>query len=101
MAGAVRPGHDRVTGLRHTGGCHLGRVGPEIIDDGVTGFIRDDLRDLADVLHKTAKLDRSECRRVAQDRFSVSRMVGDHLELYAKLVDEGCPEAMPGHVHAC
>ena len=73
---------------------------PEIIDDGLTGFIRDDLRDLADMLHKAAKLDRSECRRVAQDRFSVSRMVADHLELYAKLMDQGC-QPMPGHAHAC
>jgi glycosyltransferase involved in cell wall biosynthesis len=72
---------------------------PEIIDDGVTGFIRDDPRDLADMLAKAAKLDRSECRRVAQDRFSVSRMVADHVELYAKLIDEGC-QTTPGQVHA-
>jgi hypothetical protein len=52
------------------------------------------------VLQKAAKLDRSECRRVAGDRFSVNRMVADHLELYAELMDEGC-QAKPGHAHAC
>jgi glycosyltransferase involved in cell wall biosynthesis len=72
---------------------------PEIIDDGITGFIRDDLRDLADMLPKVAKLDRGECRRVAQDRFSVSRMVADHLKLYAELIEEG-RRTPPGRVPA-
>ena len=72
---------------------------PEIIDDGVTGFIRDDVGDLADMLDKATTLDRGKCRRVVQDRFSVSRMVADHLKLYAELIDEGC-QAAPGRVHA-
>jgi glycosyltransferase involved in cell wall biosynthesis len=73
---------------------------PEIIDDGITGFVRDDLPDLADMLRKVEKLDRDECRRTAQNRFSVGRMVDDHLQLYAELIHEGCPtkpgQFMPG-----
>jgi glycosyltransferase involved in cell wall biosynthesis len=59
---------------------------PEIIDDGVTGYLRDDIDGLAASLPDAATLDRRECRRAAETRFSTQRMVADHLDLYADLV---------------
>jgi glycosyltransferase involved in cell wall biosynthesis len=65
---------------------------PEIIDDGTTGWIRDEPAELADALARTAELDRVACRKVAATRFTTERMVQDHLTLYQDLVDAAhCP----------
>jgi glycosyltransferase involved in cell wall biosynthesis len=59
---------------------------PEIVDDGRTGYVRDDDTGLADALREAERLDRRECRQVAETRFSTRRMVDDHVALYAELV---------------
>ena len=46
---------------------------PELIDDGVTGFVRDSEDELAQALGQVQELDRNTCRKVASDRFSSSR----------------------------
>jgi hypothetical protein len=43
---------------------------PELIRDGITGFVRADESDLADVLGRVEELDRSRCRKEAAERFS-------------------------------
>jgi glycosyltransferase involved in cell wall biosynthesis len=60
---------------------------PEIVTDGVTGFLRDDLRGLADSLHAATQLSRQDCRAAAIERFDVARMVDDHVKLYSRLLD--------------
>jgi glycosyltransferase involved in cell wall biosynthesis len=60
---------------------------PEIVDDGVTGFLRDDLAGLAAAIVAAGALDRSACRAAAASRFSTERMVSDHLDLYGRLLD--------------
>jgi glycosyltransferase involved in cell wall biosynthesis len=59
---------------------------PEIIEDGRTGFLRDDPRGLAVALAKATELNRDVCRDVAETRFTTERMIADHLELYAHLL---------------
>jgi glycosyltransferase involved in cell wall biosynthesis len=59
---------------------------PEIIDDGVTGYLREDLDGLAACLRDAASLDRQACRQAALTRFSTERMVSEHLDLYAELL---------------
>jgi glycosyltransferase involved in cell wall biosynthesis len=59
---------------------------PEIIDEGITGWIRDDPGDLVDALKRAGELDRGACRAAAA-RFTTERMVQDHVELYQDLVD--------------
>lgn len=61
---------------------------PEIVDDGVTGYLRDDLDALAACLSDVGSLDRKRCRREAQERFSTDRMVAEHLRLYAELIGD-------------
>ena len=61
---------------------------PEIVDDGVTGFLCDDVDDLAEHLDKAADLDRAACRQAAEDRFSRERMVTDHRQLFTTIVAE-------------
>jgi glycosyltransferase involved in cell wall biosynthesis len=58
---------------------------PELIDDGVTGFVRETEEELADCLHHVDRLDRAACRRAAAERFSTERMVADHVALYERL----------------
>jgi glycosyltransferase involved in cell wall biosynthesis len=58
---------------------------PEIIDDGVTGYLRDDTDGLAAGLRDATNLNRERCRSVALSRFSTQRMVNDHLELFTQL----------------
>jgi glycosyltransferase involved in cell wall biosynthesis len=62
---------------------------PEIVEDGVTGFLRDDLVDLASALPLAPALDRDLCRKAALQRFDVGRMVSDHAQLYEELVSGG------------
>jgi glycosyltransferase involved in cell wall biosynthesis len=60
---------------------------PEIVEDGVTGFLRDGVPELTACLRDVAGLEREACRRAAMTRFSTGRMVADHLDLYGQLLD--------------
>ena len=60
---------------------------PEIIDDGVTGYLRGGEAALVAALSKVADLDRQGCRQAAKERFSATRMVQDHLDLYRRVLD--------------
>jgi glycosyltransferase involved in cell wall biosynthesis len=62
---------------------------PEIVDDGVTGYIREDIDALAAVLPQAGSLDRRRCREEAQRRFSTACMVSEHLKLYSDLLGGG------------
>lgn len=59
---------------------------PEIVDDGRTGYLREDIDALAATLPQVANLDRGRCRQEATSRFSADRMVAEHIDLYTELV---------------
>ena len=59
---------------------------PEIVDDGVTGYLATSPEELARLLLLAPDLDRATVRAQAEDRFSTERMVNDHLDLYARLI---------------
>jgi glycosyltransferase involved in cell wall biosynthesis len=67
---------------------------PEIVDDGVTGLIRADEADLADAVRRAPDLDRSACHRAALARFSLERMVSDHVALYQRVAGVRSPDAV-------
>jgi glycosyltransferase involved in cell wall biosynthesis len=58
---------------------------PEIVVDGVTGFLRDDEAAMADGVRQAATLDRQTCVDVARRRFSVEPMVAEHVRLYERV----------------
>ncbi len=58
---------------------------PEIIDEGVSGFLVDDAEGAAHAVERAATLDRREVRRTAERRFGAARMVDDYLKLYQRL----------------
>jgi glycosyltransferase involved in cell wall biosynthesis len=55
---------------------------PEIVQDGVTGFLVDDVRDMAAALKRAAALDRLAIRARARERFSADQMAGRYLSVY-------------------
>lgn len=67
---------------------------PEILDDGVTGFIRSKESDLAGALLRVDELDRDACRRVACERFSAERMASDHVRFFEAVLDVGWRDAL-------
>jgi glycosyltransferase involved in cell wall biosynthesis len=58
----------------------------EIVDDGLTGFVRSTPADLAEAVLAAGQLDRLACRQVAADRFSTARMAADHVRLYESVL---------------
>jgi glycosyltransferase involved in cell wall biosynthesis len=60
---------------------------PEVIDDGVTGFVVEDLESAALAVEKCTALDRRRCRQVFENRFCVARMARDYVRVYRRLVD--------------
>ena len=61
---------------------------PEIIDEGQSGFICEDIDEMVDAVRWLEVFDRAQCRRVFEQRFSAARMAGDYLRVYEGLIDE-------------
>jgi glycosyltransferase involved in cell wall biosynthesis len=59
---------------------------PEIIEDGVNGFIVDDVDSAAAVLPLAARLDRRAIRQCFDERFTAERMARDYLALYERVL---------------
>jgi len=59
---------------------------PEVMEDGVTGFVVRSIEEAVAAVDRVAGLDRSDCRRVFEERFSSSRMARDYLALYERLL---------------
>lgn len=57
---------------------------PEVVDDGVTGFIVSDESEAVAAIERARALDRAAIRKRFEERFSVQRMVRDYVELYQK-----------------
>ncbi|MFN7684369.1 MAG: glycosyltransferase family 4 protein [Oligoflexia bacterium] len=55
---------------------------PEVLENGVTGFINSDPSQLARLAREAALLDRLRCRETAAQRFSIERVIEEHLEVY-------------------
>jgi glycosyltransferase involved in cell wall biosynthesis len=60
---------------------------PEIIKDGVTGFICSTEHGLASAVLASAGLDRTACRAAVAGHFSAQRMVAEHVALYERIVE--------------
>lgn len=59
---------------------------PELIRDGVTGAIVDDVAGAAASLARLGQLDRSECRSDAESRFSVEAMASGYVDAYLRVI---------------
>ena len=61
---------------------------PEVIEDGVTGFIVESADEAAEAVKKIPKLSRRRCRQVFEERFTDSRMAKDYLRIYQQLIEK-------------
>jgi glycosyltransferase involved in cell wall biosynthesis len=59
---------------------------PELIDDGCTGFLVDDVEQAAGAVNGVGGLDRAAIREVAVKRFGRDRMVDDYLAAYTAVL---------------
>lgn len=57
---------------------------PEIIEDGRTGFIVQNEREMAGALTAVRFIDPEVCRQTARERFSAARMTRRYIDLYVK-----------------
>lgn len=55
---------------------------PEVVDDGVTGYIVDSESEMADAVARVDAISPARCREVAASRFDARRMVREYLALY-------------------
>src|SRR5579884_1847449 len=65
---------------------------PEVVVDGVTGFVCDTVRDMVDAVPRVAALDRRACRAHAERHFSPAAMADGYERVY-RFVAEGRPAA--------
>jgi glycosyltransferase involved in cell wall biosynthesis len=59
---------------------------PEVMEDGVTGFVVRELDDAAEAVRRVPELDRERCRNVFEKRFVASRMANDYIKVYERMV---------------
>jgi glycosyltransferase involved in cell wall biosynthesis len=57
----------------------------EVIDDGATGFVVENVDEAVRVFASLDSISRSKCRKVFESRFSVNRMVDDYIRIYTRL----------------
>jgi glycosyltransferase involved in cell wall biosynthesis len=60
---------------------------PEIVEEGVTGFVVDSVEEAVDAIARLDELDRPTIRRRFEERFSATRMAQDYVEIYRCLAD--------------
>lgn len=58
---------------------------PEVIDDGLTGFVVDSICEFGSALQRVGELDRRAIRKQFERRFAVERMAQDYLTVYRRL----------------
>ena len=60
----------------------------EIIVHRRTGFLVDNLDEMIGMLDEIKRIDRIECRRWVEERFSYERMVDEYISVYKKIISE-------------
>jgi glycosyltransferase involved in cell wall biosynthesis len=59
---------------------------PEVLEDGVTGFVVDDIGAAVRAVERVGELDRRRCREEFERRFSAPRMARDYIGVYRALL---------------
>jgi glycosyltransferase involved in cell wall biosynthesis len=70
---------------------------PEVISDGVTGFIVDSVEHAVQAVIRVASLRREACRNAFEERFEAARMARDYVEIYRRL-QYNSPESVGIHL---
>ena len=69
---------------------------PEVIDDGVTGFVVGGEAEAVQAIGRLAEIDRRQVRRHFEKRFTSKRMAQEYLRHYAALAQPKAGKARAG-----
>jgi glycosyltransferase involved in cell wall biosynthesis len=67
--------------------AYRGGAVPEIMQEGHTGFIVEELEDAVEAARRVPKLSRKRCREVFEQRFTATRMANDYVRVYERLIN--------------
>jgi glycosyltransferase involved in cell wall biosynthesis len=76
--------------------AYCGGAVPEVIEQGHTGFVVENLDDAVEAVRRVPQLSRKRCREVFENRFTATRMAHDYLKIFQRLVqrnEQKIPEA--------
>jgi glycosyltransferase involved in cell wall biosynthesis len=59
---------------------------PEVVDEGITGFVVDDVAGAVEAVRRVGALDRRAVRAKVAERFSRDRMVDDYMRVYERVL---------------
>lgn len=60
---------------------------PEVVKDGRTGYIVNDLRGMCGAIKKIDLIKREDCRRHVEEKFSVEKMTEDYEKIYERTIN--------------
>jgi glycosyltransferase involved in cell wall biosynthesis len=60
---------------------------PEVVEDGVTGFVVNNVDEAVQAVNRARTLDRASIRRHFERRFTVEQMTNKYIDVYNRLVD--------------
>ncbi|CDX20024.1 Glycosyl transferase group 1 [Mesorhizobium plurifarium] len=69
---------------------------PHVVEHGKTGFLVNDIDEMAIAIDAAGDLDNETCRAEARDRFSLDRMVSAYMDAYRGLAKLGASRAVSG-----
>jgi glycosyltransferase involved in cell wall biosynthesis len=72
---------------------------PEVIENGVTGFVCEDLSEMAAAVERLGEIDRQRCRASFEERFTADRMARDYVALYEQIIEDRVATTSP-KIHA-
>jgi glycosyltransferase involved in cell wall biosynthesis len=70
---------------------------PEVMDDGVTGYVVDTVDEAVQAADRIASLSRAQVRRTFEERFTVERMAREYVDTYSRRVglSVAAPQSLP------
>ena len=60
---------------------------PEVMEEGGTGFIVNELEDAIAAARRIPELSRKRCREIFEQRFTATRMAEDYVRIYRRLIE--------------
>jgi len=61
---------------------------PELIDHETTGFLCTDEHEMVQAVRRLGEIDRTQCRRAFEERFTAERMTKEYIGLYEQMIQE-------------
>jgi glycosyltransferase involved in cell wall biosynthesis len=68
---------------------------PEVVENGVTGFLVRNVNSAAKAVQSLSKIDRAQCRRRFEQRFTLARMTQDYLAIYDRIATGRTEPVLP------